>query len=61
MKEFRLNNGVMMPSVGFGVYQIPKSETIEAVSTALEVGYRLIDTAASYRKFRKAPAFMPRI
>ena len=48
MKEFRLNNGVMMPSVGFGVYQIPKSETIEAVSTALEVGYRLIDTAASY-------------
>ena len=48
MKEFRLNNGVMMQSVGFGVYQIPKSETIEAVSTALEVGYRLIDTAASY-------------
>ena len=48
MKEFRLNNGVMMPSVGFGVYQIPKSETIEALSTALEVGYRLIDTAASY-------------
>ncbi len=48
MKEFRLNNGVMMPSVGFGVYQIPKSETIEAVGTALEVGYRLIDTAASY-------------
>ena len=48
MKELRLNNGVMMPSVGFGVYQIPKSETIEAVSTALEVGYRLIDTAASY-------------
>ena len=48
MKGFRLNNGVMMPSVGFGVYQIPKSETIEAVSTALEVGYRLIDTAASY-------------
>ena len=38
----------MMPSVGFGVYQIPKSETIEALSTALEVGYRLIDTAASY-------------
>ena len=48
MKEFRLNNGVMMPSVGFGVYQIPKSETTQAVLDALEVGYRLIDTAASY-------------
>ena len=48
MKEVRLNNGVMMPSVGFGVYQIPKSETKQAVLQALEVGYRMIDTAASY-------------
>ena len=48
MREVRLNNGVMMPAVGFGVYQIPKSETEKAVSDALEVGYRSIDTAASY-------------
>lgn len=48
MKEVRLNNGVMMPAVGFGVYQIPNSETTQAVLDALEVGYRLIDTAASY-------------
>lgn len=48
MKEVRLNNGVMMPSVGFGVYQIAKSETKQAVPQAFEVGYRMIDTAASY-------------
>lgn len=48
MKEVRLNNGVMMPSVGFGVYQIDKNETKAAVLEALEVGYRMIDTAASY-------------
>lgn len=48
MKEVRLNNGVMMPSVGFGVYQMEKSETKQAVLQALEVGYRMIDTAASY-------------
>ena len=43
-----LNNGVEMPILGFGVYQIPPDETEQAVATALEVGYRLIDTAASY-------------
>jgi 2,5-diketo-D-gluconate reductase A len=43
-----LNNGVEMPILGFGVFQIPPEETEEAVATALEVGYRLIDTAASY-------------
>lgn len=48
MREVRLNNGVMMPSVGFGVYQIAKSETKQAVLQAFEVGYRMIDTAASY-------------
>ena len=48
MREVRLNNGVMMPSVGFGVYQIDKNETKAAVFEALEVGYRMIDTAASY-------------
>lgn len=48
MREVRLNNGVMMPSVGFGVYQIDKNETKATVLEALEVGYRMIDTAASY-------------
>ncbi len=43
-----LNNGVEMPILGFGVYQIPPEETEQSVATALEVGYRLIDTAASY-------------
>ena len=43
-----LNSGVDMPILGFGVFQIPPEETEEAVATALEVGYRLIDTAASY-------------
>lgn len=48
MKEVRLNNGVMMPAIGFGVFQISVNETEHIVSEALEVGYRLIDTAAAY-------------
>ena len=48
MKEVRLNNGVMMPAIGFGVFQIPASETEKVASDALEVGYRMIDTASSY-------------
>lgn len=48
MKEVRLNNGVMMPAIGFGVYQIPVEDTEHVVSEALETGYRMIDTAASY-------------
>jgi 2,5-diketo-D-gluconate reductase A len=43
-----LNNGVQMPIVGFGVFQIPPEETEQAVATALEVGYRHVDTAAAY-------------
>lgn len=54
MREVRLNNGVMMPSVGFGVYQIDKNGTKAAVLEALEVGYRMIDTAASYFNEREA-------
>lgn len=48
MKETRLNNGVTMPAIGFGVYQIPREQTEQAVTDAIEVGYRMIDTAASY-------------
>jgi 2,5-diketo-D-gluconate reductase A len=43
-----LNNGVEMPILGFGVFQIPEDETQAAVEAALEAGYRHLDTAASY-------------
>ena len=43
-----LNNGVTMPQLGFGVFQVPPNEAFDAVRTALEVGYRSIDTAAIY-------------
>ena len=43
-----LNNGVEIPQLGFGVYQVPPADTADAVRTALEVGYRHIDTAEMY-------------
>src|SRR5882757_10843223 len=43
-----LNNGVQMPQLGFGVWQVPDDEARAAVATALEAGYRSIDTAAIY-------------
>jgi diketogulonate reductase-like aldo/keto reductase len=43
-----LNNGVAMPQLGFGVWQVPDREATRAVSAALEAGYRSIDTAAAY-------------
>ena len=49
MEYVTLNNGVKMPMVGFGVFQVPDLKTAEeAVSNALEVGYRSIDTASAY-------------
>jgi diketogulonate reductase-like aldo/keto reductase len=44
-----LNNGVQIPQLGFGVFQVPLEETERVVSTALEIGYRSIDTAAAYQ------------
>jgi 2,5-diketo-D-gluconate reductase A len=44
-----LNNGVEMPILGFGVYQVPPEDTERVVTDALEVGYRHLDTAAGYR------------
>jgi 2,5-diketo-D-gluconate reductase A len=44
----RLNDGTSMPQLGLGVFRIPPKDTERAVSEALEIGYRLIDTAASY-------------
>jgi diketogulonate reductase-like aldo/keto reductase len=48
-----LNNGVQMPALGFGVFQTPPDVTAYAVRTALEAGYRLIDTAAAYGNERE--------
>ena len=48
MPRFELNNGVRIPALGYGVYQTPPEETAQAVSTALELGYRHVDTAAAY-------------
>lgn len=49
MQTVTLNNGVQMPIIGFGVYQIPDAEECEnAVYEALMAGYRLIDTASGY-------------
>ncbi len=46
----KLNNGIEMPQLGFGVFQVPDlSECEQAVTNALQVGYRLIDTATAYR------------
>ncbi|MDQ4009922.1 MAG: aldo/keto reductase [Actinomycetota bacterium] len=44
-----LNNGVQMPQLGFGVFQVPADKTERVVSMALEIGYRSIDTAAAYQ------------
>lgn len=48
MRSTTLNNGVEMPMLGFGVFQIPAEQTEAAVLDALQAGYRLIDTAAAY-------------
>ncbi|MFB6817540.1 aldo/keto reductase [Streptomyces sp. NPDC056347] len=44
----KLNNGVEIPQLGFGVFQVPDEETTTAVASALQAGYRSIDTAAIY-------------
>lgn len=48
MEYVKLNNGVEMPILGFGVYQIPANETKRCVLDAIKVGFRAIDTAQSY-------------
>jgi len=51
-----LNNGVDLPALGFGVFQTPSEVTQAAVEEALRVGYRMIDTAASYGNEREVGA-----
>ena len=48
MQYITLNNGVKMPQVGYGVYQVTPEECEQCVSDALSVGYRMIDTAQAY-------------
>ena len=48
MEMVTLNNGVRMPILGFGVYQMTDAECEASVLEALRIGYRLIDTAAIY-------------
>src|SRR4029453_8796142 len=49
MQTVTLNNGISMPLIGYGVFQIPDSQECTCfVIAAIQVGYRLIDTAASY-------------
>jgi diketogulonate reductase-like aldo/keto reductase len=51
--DLTLNNGVTMPALGLGVFQSPPEETATAVETALNIGYRHIDTAAAYGNERQ--------
>ena len=47
--NFKLANGVKIPYIGFGTWQIPNSEAYEATLNALKLGYRHIDTAWAYQ------------
>lgn len=49
MEYIRLRNGVQMPMLGMGVFQIPAEQCVSVVMDALAAGYRLIDTASSYQ------------
>lgn len=48
MEYATLNNGVKMPMLGYGVFQIPAEDTARCVLDAISVGYRSIDTAQGY-------------
>jgi len=53
METIALNSGVEMPALGLGVFQTPPDETRDAVRSALDGGYRHIDTAAAYGNERE--------
>ena len=48
MEKVKLNNGIEMPILGYGVYQVTPEECERCVSDAISVGYRSIDTAQAY-------------
>ena len=60
MEHARLSNGVEMPMLGYGVFQIDDEATERCVGDALEVGYRLIDTAQAYGNERGVGAAIAR-
>ena len=60
MDFLTLNNGVVLPALGFGVFQTPPQETRAAVESALAAGYRHIDTAAAYGNAKAAPSMIAR-
>jgi len=47
--SIELNDGNHIPQLGFGVFQVPPDDTADAVKTALDIGYRHIDTAEMYQ------------
>ena len=53
VRTVTLNNGVEIPQLGFGVFLVKPEETVEAVTSALEIGYRHIDTAEMYQNERE--------
>ena len=53
MRKIKLNNGIEIPTLGFGVYQIDEKHCEQAVLNAIDVGYRLIDTATAYQNERQ--------
>lgn len=53
MNSITLSNGVQMPALGFGTFQIPPQDTQKLVSLAIQAGYRHIDTAQSYQNERE--------
>ena len=60
MEYIKLSNGVEMPALGYGVFQVGPDECERCVADALSVGYRLIDTAASYKRLeRESSALLP--
>ena len=56
MKNVRLSNGVMMPAIGFGVFQIPENETERAVNDAIEIGYSIRPLLISTRNSWEMPS-----
>ena len=59
MQEVTLNQGIKMPQLGFGVFQVPDEKICrESVLMALETGYRLIDTAAALERHSRKAGFL---
>lgn len=59
MNKIKLSNGVEMPQIGYGVYQVTPEECERCVADALSVGYRMIDTAQAYNNEAEAAKPLP--